>query len=497
MQEEEVAKKNGHSKEGCIKKIGYPTRGRETKQNRKAPKSCTLRQSESKFELPVIVANGTEVPVKGRGYGSLIGAGRRDKGLYRMGMIKNERKAMIVEDELESFNGSSCQREPTFDMENSDHQSPIENNSQGQNAPDDTYGSILEEGRPKRDNPNQLVSRTTISHKAFLVAINSIDEPRDFNQAIQDERWKDAMKREIRALEENGTWTLENLPEGKRAIDSKWVYKQASRNWYKKFTSSLIELGFQKCKADYSLFICKQKSIFLAVLIYVDDVIIVGNDREQIHDVKNELNRRFSIKDLGDLKYFLGIEVARTSKVFILSQRKYIFDILKDCGLQGSWPSSFPMEPNLKLDKGDTEPKVDNGRYRRLVGRLLYLQVTRPDITYAVNVLSQFEVDPRKNHLDAAHRFLRYLKGTPGQGILLSREGGYNLVGYSDADWLGCPLTRRSHTGYLLLFGVVAPRETPSLSGARASADCQDRSLRSHNMRDLYVWLCTYIQEFG
>ena len=87
------------------------------------------------------------------------------------------------------------------------------------------------------------------------------------------------------------------------------------------------------------------------------------------------------------------------------------------------------MEPNLKLDKGETEPKVNNSRYRRLVGRLFYLQATRPDIAYAVNVLSQFVADLRKNHLDDAYRVLRYLKATPRQGILLSREGGYNLVG--------------------------------------------------------------------
>ena len=88
-----------------------------------------------------------------------------------------------------------------------------------------------------------------------------------------------------------------------------------------------------------------------------------------------------------------------------------------------------------------------------MVGRLLYLQATRPDITYAVNVLSQFVADPRQNHLDAAHHVLRYLKATPGQGILLPHGGGYNLTAYSDSDWLGCPFSKRSRTGYVLLLG--------------------------------------------
>ncbi|GKC66783.1 putative reverse transcriptase, RNA-dependent DNA polymerase, LTR copia-type gag-polypeptide [Tanacetum coccineum] len=197
---------------------------------------------------------------------------------------------------------------------------------------------------------------------------------------MQDERWKDAMKKEIHALEENGTWILESLPKGKRAIDSKWVYKvklrksrygikQASRNWYQKFTTALLNLGFRQCKADYSLFIFKQDNSFVAALIYMDDVIVVGNDKEKIESMKNDLDNRFSIKDLGILKYFLGIEVTRTTKVMVLSQRKYTLDILEDCGFQGCRPSSFPIEPNLKLDKRETEPKVDSSRYRRMVGR--------------------------------------------------------------------------------------------------------------------------------
>lgn len=111
------------------------------------------------------------------------------------------------------------------------------------------------------------------------------------------------------------------------------------------------------------------------------------------------------------------------------------------------------MEQNLKLDKGNEEQSVDASHYRRLIGSLLYLQATRPDITHSVNVLSQFVAEPRQSHMDAATRVLRYLKATPGQGILLPKAGGTNLTAYSDSDWLGCPDTRRSRTGYLLLLG--------------------------------------------
>lgn len=392
------------------------------------------------------------------------------------------------------------------------------------------------------------------AHKVFLAAITTNDEPKHFKKAIQDPKWIEAMKKEIQALEQNDTWTLETLPKGKRAIDSKWVYKikykpnedierykarlvakgftqvegedfhdtfapvaklvtvrtllavatknnwlihqldvnnaflhgdlheevymkipqgfskenetrvcrlrkslyglkQASRNWYQKFTTALLGLGFCSSKSDHSLFIYRKDGIFIASLIYVDDVIITGNDSKKIQEIKQSLHDQFSIKDLGELKYFIGIEVAKTSSGLVLSQRKYTLDILEDCGMEGCRLISFPIEQNIKLAMDDKDPKVDATHYRRLIGRLLYLQATRPDIAYSVNILSQFVSDPRKNHMDALFRILRYLKATPGQGILLPKEGGVNLVAYSDSDWLGCPLTRRSRTGYLLLLG--------------------------------------------
>ncbi|GJR72282.1 uncharacterized mitochondrial protein-like protein [Tanacetum coccineum] len=173
----------------------------------------------------------------------------------------------------------------------------------------------------------------------------------------------------------------------------------------------------------------------VVVLIYVDDVIITGNNLIKIQETKKQLDDEFSIKDLGPLKYFLRIEVAKTRDGLVLSQRKYTLDILEDSGKLGCKPSAFPIEEGLKLDKGESESRVDASQYRRLIGRLLYLQATRTDITYTVNILSQFVADPRNNHLEAANHVLGYLKATPGQGILLSRAGDLILTAYCDSDW--------------------------------------------------------------
>ncbi|KAJ9556664.1 hypothetical protein OSB04_011278 [Centaurea solstitialis] len=436
------------------------------------------------------------------------------------------------------------------------------------------------------------------THKVFLAAITTNDEPKNFKQAMQDPKWIEAMKKEIQALELNDTWTLESLPEGKRAIDSKWVYKikykpngdterykarlvargftqiegedfhdtfapvaklvtvrtllavatknnwlihqldvnnaflhgdlheevymkipqgfskedetrvcrlrkslyglkQASRNWYQKFTTALLGLGFYLSKSDHSLFIYQKDDTFIASLIYVDDVIIVGNNSEKIQEVKKSLHDKFSIKDLGELKYFIGIEVAKTSSGLVLSQRKYALDILEDCGMEGCRPSPFPIEQNIKLVMDDKEPKVDASHYRRLIGRLLYLQATRPDIAYSVNPLSQFVSDPRQNHMDALSRILRYLKATPGQGILLPKEGGTSLVAYSDSDWLGCPLTRRSRTGYLLLFGgaPISWKTKKQSVVSRSSAEAEYRAMAT-TVSEL-IWMRWLLKELG
>jgi len=128
----------------------------------------------------------------------------------------------------------------------------------------------------------------------------------------------------------------------------------------------------------------------MALLVYVDDIVLAGNDTNVCSEFKSYLYTCFGIKDLGPLKYFLGIEVARGPKGLFLSQRKYALEIVDQCGLLGSKPSEFPMEVNHKLALATGPHLVDVGRYHRLVGRLIYLTITHPDLCYAVHILAQY-----------------------------------------------------------------------------------------------------------
>ena len=204
-----------------------------------------------------------------------------------------------------------------------------------------------------------------------------------------------------------------------RLHKSLYGLKQASRQWFAKFSEAMLSAGFVQSRADYSLFTRKQGMSFTILLIYVDDILITGNDPVNIAATKQFLHEHFHIKDLGDLKYFLGIEVSASKNGIFVSQRKYALEVIEDAGMAGVAPINTPMEQGLKLsDKG---PFLKNAnQYRRLVGRLIYLTVSRPDITYAVHVLSRFMHQPRKLHMEATLRVVRYLKGAPGRGLFFS-----------------------------------------------------------------------------
>lgn len=211
--------------------------------------------------------------------------------------------------------------------------------------------------------------------------------------------------------------------------------KQASRQWNTEFTKFLIQLGFVQSKRNYSLFTKRNKGRFIAALVYVDDVLITGDDAPGISALKQVLNEAFTIKDLGLARYFLGLEICRSDKGIIISQRKYIMDILANMGLTACNPTSFPPPTNLRLstDQGSVLPNPES--YKRLIGRLLYLHLSRHDVSYAIQHLSQFGTQPRMPDTEAAIHVMKYLEGTINKGLFYSASCDLFLTAYSDADW--------------------------------------------------------------
>ncbi|CAA6659738.1 unnamed protein product [Spirodela intermedia] len=232
-------------------------------------------------------------------------------------------------------------------------------------------------------------------------------------------------------------------------------------------------LGTYKANGDHTLFIKRgDPNKVTALIVYADDIIITGDDIQETKCLGQNLSREFDIKYLGRLKYFLGIEVAYSKGVF-LSQHKYILDLLQKTG---NW-------------KGKDFDQVEKSSYRWLIERLIYLNHTRPDITFAVNVLSQYTNDPRKIHLQTAYRLLKYLKTTTGQGILFKKGGNQSVESYTNANYAGSVIDHRSTSGYCTFVcgNLVTWRSKKKQVVAQSGAEAKFRALAQGIREDLWI----------
>lgn len=212
-----------------------------------------------------------------------------------------------------------------------------------------------------------------------------------------------------------------------RLIKTLYGLKQAPREWFDKLSSVLKKVDFVQSKADSSLFTKQVDGTIVVILAYVDDLIVTGNDLQAMEKAKEFLKSQFNMKDLGDLRYFLGIEVDRTEHGIFLSQRKYVTDLLREYNLLHCRPLKLPMDTHLKLLANSGDPLPHPEDYQRLVGKLIYLTITRQDIAFTVQVLSQSMHNPSTVHFQAAKRVLRYLAGSKEQGILLASQSTAHL----------------------------------------------------------------------
>ncbi|XP_028086199.1 uncharacterized protein LOC114287116 [Camellia sinensis] len=276
------------------------------------------------------------------------------------------------------------------------------------------------------------------SFRAFTSSITEIPIPQNIQEAFKSPQWKAAVNEEVRALEKNGTWDLSLLPL-KHSLGGKLAI----------------------------------------IIVYVDDIILTGDHEEEIGLLKKFLTKEFEIKDLGNLKYFLGMEIARSKKGIAVSQRKYVLDLLNETGMLGCKPAETPMDTTIKLEESDGSAPSDKGRYQRLVGKLIYLSHTRPDIGFSVSVVSQFMNNPTEKHMTAVIRILRYLKRTPGKGLFFQRTTNRKIEIFSDADWAGSLTDRRSTSGYCsFVWGnVVTWRSKKQSVVARSSAEAEFRAM--------------------
>ena len=273
--------------------------------------------------------------------------------------------------------------------------------------------------------------------------------------------------------------------------------KQAPRLWFDKLKLALKNGGYQQSKADYSLFTLTVKDSITLILVYVDDLLITGSCEVQIGQLKSLLCEQFHMKDIGPASYFLGLEIAKTADGLFVSQRKYIQDLLKSYGMTKVAPLKLPMDTHIKLtaDKGDLLPNPHI--FQRLMGKLIYLTITRPDLAFPVQNLAQFMHSPTTVHMQAAKRILRYLKGNSDQGILFASSSAAQLTAYCDSDWASCPTTRKSTTGFCIFLGnsPISWKTKKQSVVSRSSAEAEYRAMALTSCE--ITWLATLLKDMG
>lgn len=239
-----------------------------------------------------------------------------------------------------------------------------------------------------------------------------------------------------------------------RLRKSLYGLRQAPRAWFDKLKFTLLKLGFVAAKSDSSLFIRKTSDSLLYLLVYVDDIILTGSNSEEVAKFVTLLHTQFALKDLGPLSYFLGIHVTPTTGGgLILHQTKYISDLLAKVNMHISKPQATPMVAGTKLLDSGSASFDDPHFYRATVGALQYICITRPDLAYSVNKVSQFMQHPRVDHWQSVKRIVRYLQGTRDYGLHLQKSSSPRLTALCDADWASDPVDRRSTSGFCVYFG--------------------------------------------
>lgn len=239
--------------------------------------------------------------------------------------------------------------------------------------------------------------------------------------------------------------------------------KQSGRVWNETINSELIKMGLVRSEVDQCIYHDLNNGYKLYVAIYVDDVLIFCNNSKILRNMKKKLSKIFKMKDMGEVSTILGIKISRNQDTIKIDQTKYINDVLYRFGMSDCNPVSTPMDTNQKLSMSmspnneEERQEMSKVPYMQAIGCLLFAaQVSRPDISYAVNMLSRYSTNPGRAHWEAAKRVMRYLKGTIEKGLVYKPNLDNTITGYCDADWAGNIDDRQSTTGYIFVYQSAA-----------------------------------------
>ncbi|KAJ9551704.1 hypothetical protein OSB04_015749 [Centaurea solstitialis] len=273
--------------------------------------------------------------------------------------------------------------------------------------------------------------------------------------------------------------------------------KQAPRAWYDSLSQFLVESGYSKGKIDNTLFIKREGEHIMLVQIYVDDIIF-GSTCPNFCDTFSKLMMtRYEMSMMGELNFFLGLQVKQLSAGIFINQAKYIRDILKKYNLENAKIMKTPMSPSCALDSDPDGTAVDVTTYRGMIGSLMYLTASRPDIMFSTCLCARYQSKPKVSHLKAVKRIFRYLKGTINLGLWYPKGPGYELTGYTDADHGGCKLDRKSTTGHIQFLGDKLVRWASKKQNCVSLSTAEAEYVAAASCCSQIIWMRTQLRDYG
>jgi hypothetical protein len=273
--------------------------------------------------------------------------------------------------------------------------------------------------------------------------------------------------------------------------------KQAPRAWYERLSTFLLSQNFHRGTTDITLFYKKTHDEILLVQIYVDDIIFGSTDISMCKEFELLMQNEFEMSMMGELTFFLGLQVKQSSEGIFINQAKYIQDLLKKYKLTEVSPMRTPMATGLKLHKDLSGVSVECKLYRGMIGSLLYLTASRPDIMFATCICARYQSDPKESHMSAVKRILRYLKKSPSLGLWYPLNSGFDLLAYTDSDYGGCQVDRKSTSGSCQFLGGKLVSWSSKKQNCVSTSTAEAEYVAAASCCSQALWMQTQLRDYG
>ncbi|KAJ9536530.1 hypothetical protein OSB04_un000282 [Centaurea solstitialis] len=273
--------------------------------------------------------------------------------------------------------------------------------------------------------------------------------------------------------------------------------KQAPRAWYEELSTYLLSKGFKKGSVDSTLFIMKEGDHIVVIQVYVDDIIFGSTSKDLCKKFETIMTQEFKMSMMGEINFFLGLQVKQFTDGIFINQSKYIFDLLKKYDMSSCNSIGTPMATGNKIGPDHEGKDVDLRTYRGMVGSLMYLTASRPDIMFATCVCARYQAKPKESHLAAVKRIFRYLKGTPYYGLWYPKGLGFELQAYSDADYGGCNMDRKSTSGHIQLLGNKLVSWASKKQQCVSTSTAESEYVAAASCCSQVLWMQTQLRDYG